>query len=409
MEVQRRFFGTLHNTYAFFALYSNLDGFRFSEPAIPLAQRTESDRWILSRLHSLVQDVTAFYDDYDPTKAARAIQDFVSDDLSNWYVRLNRKRFWKGEYEADKIAAYQTLYQCLDTVARLSAPIAPFYAEQLFQDLNSVSGLSSSESVHLERFPVADTGSIDKALEERMALAQQVSSLVHSLRKKYNLKVRQPLQRIMIPVLQPELRQQLTAVEDLIKTEVNVKAVEYIDDTSGVLVKKIKPNFKELGKRFGPKLKVAAAGIQQMQQSDIQLLERNGLYNLLVDNEEFVLTPQDVEISSEDIPGWHVASEGALTVALDVNLTEELKQEGLARELVNRIQNLRKDQGMEVQDRIRVQLESESDLLQQAVTGFGEYIAMETQAEQLEIADDVQDGTTLDLDGHEVTVHIEVV
>ncbi|RYD88031.1 MAG: isoleucine--tRNA ligase, partial [Sphingobacteriales bacterium] len=289
-EVQRRFFGTLHNTYSFFALYANLDGFAFEQAETALAARTESDRWIISRLNSLIREVETQYNDYDPTRAGRAIQDFVSDELSNWYVRLNRKRFWKGEYNADKVAAYQTLYTCLNTIAKLAAPIAPFYTEQLYRDLNAVSGRETAESIHLSDFPKVDESAIDVALEERMKLAQQVSSLVHSLRKTHKIKVRQPLSRILIPVINPRLKDQISAVEDLIKSEVNVKSIEYISDTSGVLVKKIKPNFKELGRKFGPKLKVVGAAIQQMQQPDIQQLERTGEFTVNVDNEPVVLT-----------------------------------------------------------------------------------------------------------------------
>ena len=409
-EVQRRFFGTLQNTYSFFALYANLDGFAFEQESVPLKQRTESDRWVISRLNTLIREVEAHYDDYDPTRAARAIQDFVTDDLSNWYVRLNRKRFWKGEYNQDKIAAYQTLYACLITVAKLAAPIAPFYTEQLYRDLNIVSGREEAESVHLAVFPKADETLIDEKLEERMRLAQQVSSLVHSLRKNYKIKVRQPLSRIMIPVLNASLREQLRAVEDLIKSEVNVKTIEYIDDTSGVLVKKVKPNFKELGRRFGAKLKGVAAAIQQMQQPDIQQLERDGHYPVFVDNEEVMLTPTDVEISSEDMPGWHVATEAGVTVALDTQISEELRQEGIARELVNRLQNLRKDQGLDVQDKIRVRYSTLNTEIARAIEAYQAYICEETQAVALQEAGqhELRDITTLDVEDHPVQVELEV-
>jgi isoleucyl-tRNA synthetase len=399
-EVQRRFFGTLQNTYSFFALYANLDNFTFAEAEVPVERRTESDRWIISKLNSLIKVVENYFDDYDPTKAARAIQDFVTDDLSNWYVRLNRKRFWKGEYNEDKQAAYQTLYSCLETVAKLASPIAPFYMDQLFLDLNKVSGKSKSSSVHLERYPEAVENLIDADLEERMTLAQTISSLVHSLRKKHTIKVRQPLSRIMMPVLTDNMREQIAAVADLIQTEVNVKNIEFMDDASGVLVKKIKPNFKRLGQVFGPKLKVVAAHIQQMSQEDIAELEReNGFEFNLDEKEVVVITPEDVEISSEDIPGWLVASEGKITVALDTTISEELKQEGIARDLVNRIQNLRKDAGLEVQDKINLQLGTDHGDIIAAVDYFKNYICEETQAVTFEVKNGIENATEIDLDG----------
>ncbi|MHA6248605.1 isoleucine--tRNA ligase [Pontibacter sp. CAU 1760] len=410
VETQRRFFGTLQNTYSFFALYANLDKFTYAEADVPLEKRTESDRWIISKLNTLVLDVDAYLADYDPTKAARAIQDFVVDDMSNWYVRLNRKRFWKGEYNEDKMAAYQTLYTCLETVAKLISPIAPFYAEQLFRDLNGVSNKNKVESVHLADFPKVADGAIDKNLEERMQLAQTVSSLVHSLRKKEMIKVRQPLQRILIPVLNEHTKQQIQAVEDLIMSEVNVKAVEYIDDTSGILVKKIKPNFKKLGQVFGPKMKLVAAAVQQMDQNDIAHLEREGGFEImLADDETAVLTPDDVEISSEDIPGWLVASEGKLTVALDITLTDELKQEGIARDLVNRIQNLRKDTNLEVQDKINITLQRAEAEVNAAVANYSNYICAETQALKLDVVDELQDATLLDIDEYKVYIRIQTV
>ncbi|MFD2999840.1 isoleucine--tRNA ligase [Pontibacter toksunensis] len=410
VETQRRFFGTLQNTYSFFALYANLDNFTYAEGDVPLERRTESDRWIVSKLNTLVQEVDGYLADYDPTKAARAIQDFVIDDLSNWYVRLNRKRFWKGEYNEDKMAAYQTLYTCLETIAKLISPIAPFYAEQLFRDLNSVSGRNEVESVHLADFPVVAEGAIDKDLEERMQLAQTVSSLVHSLRKKEMIKVRQPLQRILIPVLNEHTKQQIQAVEDLIMSEVNVKAVEYIDDTSGILVKKIKPNFKKLGQVFGPKMKLVAAAVQQMDQADIATLEREGGFELMLnDDETAVLTPDDVEITSEDIPGWLVANEGKLTVALDITLTEELKQEGIARDLVNRIQNLRKDSNLEVQDKIQITMQRAEPEVNAAVANYSDYICAETQALKLDIVDGLEDMTLLDIDDYKVYIQIQTV
>ncbi|PRY15008.1 isoleucyl-tRNA synthetase [Pontibacter ummariensis] len=409
VETQRRFFGTLQNTYSFFALYANLDNFTYAEADVPLAQRTESDRWIISKLNTLVQDVDSHYEDYDPTRAARAIQDFVVDDLSNWYVRLNRKRFWKGEYNMDKVAAYQTLYTCLETIAKLAAPIAPFYTEQLYRDLNSVSRKHQEESVHLAYYPKVDPKAVDKDLEERMNLAQTVSSLVHSLRKKEMIKVRQPLQRILIPVLNEKMKQQIEAVADLILSEVNVKAIEYIDDTSGILVKKIKPNFKKLGQVYGPKMKLVAAAVQRMDQNDIAQLEREGGFEIQLNDEETaLLTPDDVEISSEDIPGWLVASEGRLTVALDITITEELKQEGIARDLVNRIQNLRKDSNLEVQDKIHIYMQLSAPEVNAAVENYRSYICAETQALNLDLVEQLQDATLLDIDEYQVYIRIQI-
>nr|WP_246596935.1 isoleucine--tRNA ligase [Pontibacter aydingkolensis] len=408
VETQRRFFGTLQNTYSFFALYANLDKFTYAEADVPMAQRTESDRWIISKLNTLVSIVDANYEDYDPTRAARAIQDFVVDDLSNWYVRLNRKRFWKGEYNTDKIAAYQTLYTCLETIAKIAAPIAPFYMEQLYRDLNGVSNKHKEDSVHLAYYPEVENTYIDKDLEERMELAQTVSSLVHSLRKKHMIKVRQPLQRILIPVLNDRMKHQIEAVADLIMSEVNVKTIEYIDDTSGILVKKIKPNFKKLGQVFGPKMKLVAAAVQQMDQNDIAHLEREGGFEImLADDETAVLTPDDVEISSEDIPGWLVASEGKLTVALDITITEELKQEGIARDLVNRIQNLRKDSNLEVQDKIHIYMQRAAEEVNQAVMNYSAYICAETQALTLDIVEELTSPTTLDIDDYTVLINIQ--
>ncbi|WP_460893859.1 isoleucine--tRNA ligase [Rufibacter soli] len=409
-EVQRRFFGTLQNTYSFFALYANLDGFTFEGTEIPVSQRTESDRWIISRLNTLVKEVGAYFDDYDPTKAARAIQDFVADELSNWYVRLNRKRFWKGELNQDKQAAYQTLYTCLETVAKLASPIAPFYMDRLFLDLNRVSGRSTSESIHLERFPQVQENLIDVDLEQRMQLAQNVSSLVHSLRKKHMIKVRQPLSRILVPILDEKMKTQLEAVSDLILSEVNVKSLEFLEDTTGILVKKIKPNFKRLGQVFGPKLKLVAAQIQQMNQEDIARMEREGFFEIPVEDDTTVLSREDVEIMSEDIPGWLVASEGALTVALDINISEELRLEGMARELVNRLQNLRKDSGLEVQDKIRVFLQEGNVEVAAAVQAFGGYIAEEVQALELALVPSLptDQTTVLEMEGFNLPVRLEV-
>jgi isoleucyl-tRNA synthetase len=407
-EVQRKFFSTLHNTYSFFALYANLDSFQFESDAIPLAERTESDRWILSKLNSLIKKVNASYEEYEPTKSARAIMDFVGDDLSNWYVRLNRKRFWKGEYNADKKAAYQTLYTCLITVSKLGAPIAPFYMDKLFQDLNAVTGLEKSESVHLVNFPEVDEAAIDINLEEKMNLAQTISSLVHSLRKKDMIKVRQPLSRILVPVLNKKTKEQITAVEDLILSEVNVKSIEYIEDTSGVVVKKIKPNFKKLGKEYGPKLKDITNIINSFGKEEIAILEKDNKLPIQVQGEQINLTLEDVEILSEDIPGWSVASEGVITVALDINITDDLRKEGIARDVVNRVQNLRKDMGLEVQDKIKISVEKNQVLVNEALMANKEYICRETQALKLELLDQVKDGKLFEIDDLNIVVKVEV-
>ncbi len=406
-EIQRRYFGTLFNTYNFFALYANLDQFTYAEASIPMEQRTESDRWIISKLNSLIQQVESAYEDYEPTKAARAIQNFVIDDLSNWYVRLNRKRFWIGEYSDNKRAAYQTLYDCLKTVAKLSAPIAPFYAERLYQDLNESSKKEQKDSVHLADFPVADEALINADLEHKMSLAQSISSMVHSLRKKEKIKVRQPLSKIMVPVLTEDIRLKLDAVAPLIQTEVNIKTVEYLDDASAVLTKKIKPNFKKLGKLYGPKMKDISKAVQQMSQDDIAVIEKHNAFEIDVPDEKITLTLEDVEITSDDIPGWLVASENGLTVALDITITEELKREGIARDMVNRIQNMRKDMGLEVQDKIKINLADASDMMRAAVDHFREYICTETQATELVWKDHMADASQLDIDGDVVSIKIE--
>jgi len=408
-EVQRRFFGTLFNTYSFFSLYANLDQYTYSaEQAMPAAERTELDRWVLSKLQSLIQEVGGHYDSYDPTKAARAVQDFVTDQLSNWYVRLSRRRFWKGELTADKRAAFDTLYECLYAVGQLMAPIAPFFAEWLYKNLTNGQVGEKQESVHLTLLQEAQTELIDKALEERMELAQRISSLTHSMRKKSVLKVRQPLQRILVPVLNETTREQVGKVEDLICAEVNVKHVEFLDDTSGVLVKSVKPNFKRLGQQYGPKLKAIGARIQQMTAEEISQLEKTGSLPVEVDGEAYTLTPDDVEIRTQDLPGWLVATDGPLTVALDVTLTDELRQEGVARELVNRLQNLRKDSGLEVQDKIRVTLGADQPELTAAVQSFGDYIRTEVQAVALDFAADVNGGSVLEFDDYSVPVRLEV-
>ncbi|MFN3403911.1 MAG: isoleucine--tRNA ligase [Cytophagaceae bacterium] len=409
VEVQRRFFGTLQNTYAFFALYANLDNFTFAESEVPLAKRTESDRWIISKLNTLVKNVDEAYADYEPTRATREIQDFVIDDLSNWYVRLNRKRFWKGEYNEDKIAAFQTLYSCLETVAKLASSVAPFYCEKLFLDLNEVSKRENVESVHLSKFPVADEGKIDKDLEERMSLAQKISSLVHSLRKGNNIKVRQPLSKLLVPVLNEKTKKQISSVEDLILSEVNIKSIEYIDDTSGVLVKKIKPNFKKLGKEYGPRLKEVGAAITAMGQEDIKNLERENAFKIkLGDGSIIQITLEDVELTSEDIPGWSVASEGGITVALDMTITDELRKEGIARDVVNRVQNLRKDMGLEVQDKIKILIQKKDELIDSALIANKEYICRETQALSLDLTENLKDGKLVDMDDHQLYMKIEL-
>lgn len=408
-ESQRRFFGTLYNTYSFFALYANLDGFSFTEAEIPLSERTESDRWIISKLNTLVKKVDEAYADYEPTKAARLIQDFVIDDMSNWYVRLNRKRFWKGEYNSDKMAAYQSLYTCLVTVAKLGAPVAPFFLDRLYADLNAVSGKESHESVHLSDFPVADEAAIDLELEARMDMAQKVSSLVHSLRKKEKLKVRQPLAKVMIPVMNEHTVSRVEAVRDLILNEVNIKEIELLDDTSGVLVKSIKPNFRKLGKEYGPRMKDISKAINGFGQDEIATIEKDNAYEIDLGDQKITLTLEDVEIASQDIPGWLVASENGLTVALDINITEELRQEGFARDLVNRIQNLRKDQGLEVQDKIKVGVKSEEAIVKDAVSSFKEYICVETQAEDLSLEATLSKSVELDIDEIKLDIQIEVV
>ncbi|NVO31546.1 isoleucine--tRNA ligase [Hymenobacter lapidiphilus] len=415
-EVQRRFFGTLFNTYSFYALYANLDGFQAREfDRIPLQDLGELDRWVLSKLQSLILEVLGHYDAYDPTKAARAIQDFVTDQLSNWHVRLSRRRFWKGELTDDKRAAYETLQQCLVVVAQLMSPIAPFFADWLYK--NMTDGMRAEavakntplapESVHLTLLVAAETNLIDKALEERMELAQRISSLTHSLRKKSVLKVRQPLQRILVPVLNDRTREQVGKVEDLICAEVNVKHVEFLDDTSGVLVKSVKPNFKRLGQQYGARLKAVGARIQQMTAQEISQLEKEGSLTVEIEGETYTLAPDDVEIRTDDLPGWLVATDGPLTVALDVTLTDELRQEGVARELVNRLQNLRKDSGLEVQDKIRVTLGQQPEL-EAAVQSFGDYIKAEIQALSLVFAPEISGATVLEFDEFSVPVQLQV-
>jgi isoleucyl-tRNA synthetase len=400
-EVQRKFFGTLYNTYQFFALYANVDGFAFKEDYIPLHQRPEIDRWILSSLNSLVKKVNVYMDDYEPTQAGRAIEDFVDEHLSNWYVRLCRRRFWKGEYEQDKICAYQTLYECLETVIRLVAPVSPFFSDAVFQNLEAVTGRFKAASVHHIDFPVADEPVIDEALEERMQLAQDISSLILSLRRKANIKVRQPLQKALIPVLNPSMKTQLQKVEDLVKAEVNVKAIEYLDPDNTFISKKIKPNFVALGKKLGAKMKAVSAALAKFTQEDITVLEKEGQYSLTIDDEPVILRIDEVEVSSEDIPGWTVANKGNLTVALDITVTPDLEAEGNAREFVNRIQKIRKDSGFELTDRIEVKVTAANGI-KASLTQFKDYICAEILADKLEIVTEMPDDTASAVVGIEV-------
>jgi isoleucyl-tRNA synthetase len=396
-EVRRKFFGTLYNTYSFFTLYANIDNFTYAEEAIPLDERPEIDRWILSELHSLIKRVDGFYDAYEPTKAARAISDFVQEFLSNWYVRLCRRRFWKGEYEQDKISAYQTLYTCMLTVAKLSAPVAPFFMDRLYKDLTQTTQQENFESVHLADFPIYDASFIDTSLERKMENAQTISSLVLSLRAKEKIKVRQPLQKIMIPVLDATQKEEIEAVSDLIKHEVNVKEIELLDDASGILVKQIKPNFKTLGPKFGRDMKAISNAIQKFTQEDIIKIEKDGNLSIKIDEKLIYLDITDVEISSKDIEGWLVANANGLTVALDVTISEELRKEGVARELVNRIQNLRKDSGLEVTDKIKLTALNFENL-QASVEENKAYIMSETLTTEMIFVDTLNDGVEIEFD-----------
>lgn len=389
-EVRRKFFGTLYNTYSFFQLYANIDGFTYSEADVPMEERPEIDRWILSLLNSLIKEVEECYEAYEPTRAGRAIQDFVNENLSNWYVRLCRKRYWGGEYSTDKISAYQTLYKCLETVAILASPIAPFYMDQLFKDLNSVSKNYSVESVHLVDFPKYESSVIDAALEQRMDMAQKISSMSLALRRKVKIRVRQPLSKIMIPILDDSMVGQLEAVKNIILSEINVKEMELITDTTGVLVKRIKPNFKTLGPKYGKIMKQISAEIGQMSQADIATFEREASFSIVVNEENIALSLEDVEIISEDIPGWLVANEGKLTVAMDVNITEELRQEGIAREFINRIQNLRKDSDFNVTDKIKLEI-MKHDSINDAVLTHKEYIGSQTLAVSVELVESLDE------------------
>jgi len=404
-EVRRKFFGTLYNTYSFFSLYANVDGFEYKEADVPMTERPEIDRWILSVLNTLIKEVDTCYSEYEPTKAGRLISDFVNDNLSNWYVRLNRKRFWGGEFTQDKLSAYQTLYTCLETVAKLMSPIAPFYADKLYMDLIAATGRDNVVSVHLAKFPVCNTEMIDKELEARMQMAQDVTSMVLALRRKVNIKVRQPLQCIMIPVADEEQRAHIEAVKALIMSEVNVKEIKFVDGAAGVLVKKVKCDFKKMGPKFGKQMKAVATAVAELSQEAIAELEKNGSYTLQLDGADVVVETADVEIFSEDIPGWLVANEGKLTVALDVTITDELRREGVARELVNRIQNLRKSSGLEITDKIKITL-SKNQQTDDAVNEYKDYICNQVLGTSLTLVNEVENGTELNFDDFSLYVSV---
>ncbi|MEM1339615.1 MAG: isoleucine--tRNA ligase [Bacteroidota bacterium] len=396
-EVKRKFFGTLYNTYSFFALYANIDGFTYTEDDIPFEDRPELDQWIVSELSSLVKVVDTAYSDYEPTKAARAISDFVQENLSNWYVRLSRRRFWKGDYQKDKISAYQTLYDCLITVAKLMAPLAPFFAERMYRDLAGVASKEQFESVHLSNFPEFEPKAVNTALEEKMRMAQNLSSLVLSIRQKERIKVRQPLKKIMVPVLNVKQRNDIEAVADLVRSEVNVKEIEILDDASGILVKQIKPNFKVLGPKYGKEMKGISIAIASLDQRDIQKIEQEGEITLSLENKNINLQLSDVEITSQDIEGWLVATSGPLTVALDITIDETLRNEGIARELVNRIQNLRKESGLEVTDRIALKVLKDGHV-EKAIAGNAEYLKSETLTAVLDLEEKMDEGTEVVFD-----------
>ena len=406
VEVKRKFFGTLYNTYSFFALYANIDEFSYAEDEIPMNERPEIDRWILSELHTLIKKVDEAYADYEPTKATRAISDYVQENLSNWYVRLCRRRFWKGDYQKDKISAYQTLYTCLLTVAKLSAPVAPFFMDRLYKDLTNTTSKDKFESVHLSHFPEFDASLVDEALESKMAKAQTISSLVLSIRQKEKIKVRQPLQKIMIPVLDDKQKHEIEAVADLIMSEVNVKEIELLDDASGILVKRIKPNFKVLGPKYGKEMKQITKSVGALGQEDIQKIEQEGEISLQIENKIITLQLQDVEISSQDIEGWLVASQGTLTVALDVTINDDLRKEGIARELVNRIQNIRKESGYEVTDKIDIKILKDG-LIENAVESNLGYIKAETLTAELNFEDELENGTAIAFDEVNTKLFIE--
>ena len=405
-EVRRKFFGTLYNTYSFFALYANIDKFTYQEADIPLKQRPEIDQWIVSELNTLINKVDEYYADYEPTKAGRLIQYFVDVYLSNWYVRLSRRRFWKGEYNEDKISAYQTLYTCLEVLSQLIAPIAPFFAEQLYRDLNSVTKKNKAESVHLSDFPIADKKHINSNLEKQMQLAQQISSMVLSLRKRNNIKVRQPLSRIIIPIISPQTQQQIEAVKELIMSEVNIKEIEFLSDDNNILVKKIKPNFKTLGPKYGKMMKAIAEAIANFSQNDITRIENEKEINLTVENQNITICLSDVEIVTDDIPGWIVANEDAITVALDITIDEQLRYEGIARELVNRIQNIRKESDFDVVDKIDVRLSYHPEM-ENVLHSFKTYICSETLCNRLELIDNFTSEQQVEL-SDTITLDIEI-
>ena len=405
-EVRRKFFGTLYNTYSFFALYANVDGFTFAEPEIPVSQRPEIDRWIISLLNSLIKEVDGYYADYEPTRAGRAISDFVNDNLSNWYVRLNRKRFWGGNMDTDKLSAYQTLYTCLETVAALMAPIAPFFADRLYTDLTSATG-RAAQSVHLSDFPKADESTIDKALEGRMQDAQDITSMVLALRRKVNIKVRQPLTTLMIPVLDEKQQKDIESIKELVLNEVNVKEMLFADNAAGILVKRVKPDFKKLGPRYGKIMKQLAANVAAMSQEDILKFEKEENFTFNIDGQQAVIGLGDVEIISEDIPGWLVANEGRLTVALDITVTEDLRREGIARELVNRIQNIRKSSGFDITDKIHVQL-TRNEETDPAVEEYKDYIAKQVLAESITLCDAL-DSAGAELDFETFSIQAAVI
>lgn len=402
-EIRRKFFGTLYNTYAFFSLYANIDKFSYQEGEIDSLKRPEIDRWIISLLNSLILEVDGYYADFEPTKAARAIQTFVDENLSNWYVRLCRRRFWKGDYSADKISAYQTLYTCLITVAKLMSPIAPFFSDRLFLDLNTVTAKEQIESVHLADFPVYQTNLVDKALEERMTLAQDISSMILSLRKKSEINVRQPLSKALLPVLDEQFGQKVSMVKDLILSETNIKEIQYITDTAGIIRKKIKPNFKILGGKVGKDMKMVSSVINAFTREQITLLENDGYFS--IPDTDYTIELSDVEILAEDVPGWQVTNLGNLTVALDISITEELKQEGIARELVNRIQNLRKDLKFAVTDKINVIIQNHS-YIRQAVSNNLFYICAEILADSLTLDDQGSIGEIIILENQELNIFI---
>jgi isoleucyl-tRNA synthetase len=404
-EVRRKFFGTLYNTYSFFALYANIDGFKYSEAEIDIKNRPEIDQWIISLLNTLSQQVDAFYADFEPTKATRAIQEFVDAHLSNWYVRLSRRRFWRSDNSEDKLSAYQTLYTCLVTVAKLMSPVAPFFAEQLYNDLNGITQQEEFESVHLASFPAYHANLVNKPLEERMQMAQDISSLVLSLRKKVGINVRQPLSKILLPILDKNFKQQVGQVKELILSETNIKDIEYITDAAGFIKKKIKPNFKALGQKVGKDMKAVASAITNMDQEALAKFEQEEKTTFEIENSKFEILLTDVEIIAEDVPGWQVANLGKLTVALDVTISNELKQEGISRELINRIQNLRKAKGFEVTDKINVSLNGET-VLGEAVKNNLSYICAEILADNILFNSDLPDGEKTVIDDNEITIAI---